>query len=104
MIELDTTIIDEIGLKDLPQESKEQLLEIYLQAIELKVGQVIDGRLSDIQTDEMMDIIKAEDQGKLNEWLKVNVPDYEEIVKEQAYILKEDFKKDPEAFKLSLNN
>ncbi len=102
MIKLSTSLIDEIGLSDLSEEAKEKLLVTFIQAVELKVGQVIDNQLSEAQTAQMFEIIKTQDQAKLDEWLKVNVPNYEEITLEQIEFLKEDFKKEPQIFAASV--
>ncbi len=102
MINLDTSLINDIGLSDLSNESKNALLEIFVQAVDLRVGQIVDERLSDSQTLEMMEIIKTEDQTKLSQWLKVNLPDYEEITQKQVELLKEEYKKEPELLKSAL--
>jgi hypothetical protein len=86
---LQQTIIEELGLAELPQEKQDELL--------VKIGEVVMKRIY-LDT---MERLEKEDQEKLVElmdknpegvenFLKEKIPDYEEFVKKSV----EDFKKE----------
>lgn len=76
MFQLDDKFLEEVGLGGLPDEQKQEFLAYFREQLELRVGTRLSEGLSDAQLDEFESFINR-DEAKVNEWLQVNAPDYE---------------------------
>jgi hypothetical protein len=86
---LQQTIIDELGLGDLPQEKQEELLvktgEVVMKRIYLETME----NLEKADQDKLLDLMDNNPEG-VEAFLKEKFPDYDEFVKKVV----EDFKKE----------
>ena len=71
MIKLDVTIIDEVGLSELPEEVKKKLFETFAEKLELNVGTVLSSQMTSEQLNEFMALIEAKKQDEAREWLEI---------------------------------
>lgn len=89
-LQLDDDFLNDLGLGAASDDKKQAFLGQVLETLELRVG----NRLSENLTDEQLDdfertVGQAEDSGDAAEqWLKVNNPNYEQIVQEELSKLK----------------
>ena len=76
-MEFDENFLQEVGLAAMPEAQKQSFLDYVQEELEVRIG---------MKVAEGMDIAKLrefeaiEDDEKAVEWLKVNRPDYKEIV------------------------
>lgn len=77
MFQLDDKFLQDVGLGDLPEDQKKMFLDHFREQLELRVGTKLSEGLSDVQLEEFESFIDRKDE-KVNEWLAVNVPNYEE--------------------------
>ena len=76
-MEFDENFLQEVGLAAMPEAQKQSFLDYVQEELEVRIG---------MRVAEGMDIAKLrefeaiEDDEKAVEWLKVNRPDYKEIV------------------------
>jgi len=102
MIKLDITILDEVGLGDLPEEEKKKLFETFVETLELNVGTVLSEQMSDEQLNEFMKLVDANKQDEARKWLEDNAPTYKDVVASELEKLKKDMKDNAEAIKDSI--
>lgn len=76
MFQLDDKFLEDIGLKDLPEEQKKDFLEHIYQELELRVGTKLSDGLSDEQLDEFEKIIDN-NTITIDGWLEQHQPDYQ---------------------------
>lgn len=76
MFQLDDKFLEDIGLKDLPEDEKKAFLEHIYQELELRVGTKLSDGLSDEQLDEFEKIIDHNSLA-IDNWLAENQPDYQ---------------------------
>ncbi len=76
-------IIKELGIDQLPPEKQEEILtamtEVILKRIILRVLENFD----EAQKDEFEKVCSAGDQDQVNNYLMANVPDYENVIKDE---------------------
>ena len=77
MFQLDDKFLQDVGLGDLPADQKQMFLDHFREQLELRVGTRLSEGLSDAQLEEFESFIDRNDE-KVNAWLAVNVPQYEE--------------------------
>lgn len=94
MFQLDDKFLADIGLNDLPEDQKKPFLEHIYNELELRVGTKLSEGLSDVQLEEFEKIIDR-DEIKINEWLALNAPNYQQD---------EAFARLAEAAKLDIND
>ncbi len=85
----DTAWLKAVGLVNLQPETAKGFLQAARFRLEMAVGIKIRQRLSDAEADELEALIDRDDQAQVTSWLKVHIPDQEEIVREQFQILTE---------------
>ena len=92
----DTTLpVDEqflaaFGLSNLPDESKDKALDDVLYNLNTAVARRISNQLSEAQLDDFDKIMSGEfSKEQVDSWLKQNVPNYTQIVEEEANKLRE---------------
>lgn len=76
MFQLDDKFLEDIGLKDLPEEQKKAFLEHIYQELELRVGTRLSDGLSDEQLDEFEKIIDN-NTITIDNWLAQHQPSYQ---------------------------
>lgn len=91
--QIQKTLLDELGLSDLSRDKKERLLikmtEVLLKRIFLETM----GKLSERGRKEYESLVEnGASPRQMEEFLKANIPDYEEIVREVIDELKEKMK------------
>lgn len=75
MFQLDEKFLDEIGLRDLPNDQKRPFLQHIYEELELRVGTRLSDGLSDEQLEEFESIIDHKTD-VINNWLEKNIPQY----------------------------
>lgn len=77
MFQLDDKFLQDVGLGALPEDQKKMFLDHFREQLELRVGTRLSDGLSDAQMSEFESFIDRKDD-KVNEWLAVNVPQFEQ--------------------------
>lgn len=80
MLELDTELLDQLGLGSLSPESKKAFLEQMYSTMELRVGVLLASTLSAEAMREFEQLVDAGDEEASLAWLEANCPDYREAV------------------------
>ncbi len=87
------TIIEELGLQDLPQEKKEELLvkigEVLVKRIYLETME----RLEKSDQEKLVDLMDSNPDG-IEDFLKEKIPNYEDFVKNVVDEFKKEIKED----------
>lgn len=102
MIKLDITVLDEVGLGDLPEEEKKKLFETFVETLELNVGTVLSEKMTDQQLEDFMKLVNANQQEEAKNWLEANAPNYKEVVAQELEKLKSDMKTNAQAIRESI--
>lgn len=103
MIQINNSLLDEVGLGNLGEDDKKNLLTKLYETLELKVGQKLASQMSDKQLDEFDRYFQAKDEKGAFMWLESNFPNYKEIVQEQFDVLKDELKTSSARILESLN-
>jgi len=82
-VQLDEELLNELGFGDFPEEEKEAILTKMMQALEMRMGMRIAEILSNEQLVEFNKLTGAGKDAEAQQWLKDNVPNYEEIANEE---------------------
>jgi carboxylesterase type B len=104
MIKLDITILDEVGLGDLPEDEKKKLFETFVETLELNVGTVLSAQMKEEQLAEFMKLADQNEQGKARDWLENNAPNYKAVVADELDKLKNDMKNNASAIRTSIED
>jgi len=84
MLKLDADWLESVGLRYLPATIKSDFLSVVYEEIERRVGMELSSVLTDSELGEFENlIVKDEDDASLR-WLETNLPNYQEVVDEQA--------------------
>lgn len=98
---LDDNFLNDVGLGNATPEQKQALVQRLLETLELRVGTRLAEELSEEQVDEFETMTPAESdpqeivvqkQQLLEEWLKANHPNHEDVIAEELEILKQELK------------
>ncbi len=92
LVTLDDEFIADIGLSDLSDTEKQQVLEDVRTSLEAKVGVKLVQGLSEEQVNQFNDIIKGDDSKVAMDWLENNVPNYQDVVMEELEAIVEQIK------------
>jgi len=105
MIKLDDNLLQQLGLGDLPEAERKQLLAHIYETLQLRVGTTLAQQMSDAQLDEFESIIQPADggempqgdlddatQAKAAQWLEQNFPSYKDVVQNELETLKGEIK------------
>ena len=97
---LNDDFLTQIGLGDLAESEKQYFREYALQTLQLRIGERLGTDLSEDQIEALgkqftiephdPDEIIEKKQQAVNEWLKTNHPNYEQVVTEEVEKLKQD--------------
>jgi succinate dehydrogenase flavin-adding protein (antitoxin of CptAB toxin-antitoxin module) len=90
VIQLDSALLDTVGLRRLPDWEKDLLLRHLYETLETRVGLRLADRMTNTQLDEFEQFFEAEDDDGAFEWLESNFPDYKDIVTAEFEALKAD--------------
>lgn len=90
MLKIDNNLLDDIGLGDLPDEEKAQMLKHIYDTLEMRVGMTLAAQMSDEQLDEFEDLAKSNDDAGALNWLESNFPDYKKVVEAELIKLKDE--------------
>ena len=88
MIQINDTLLQEIGLGSLPQAEKTSLLNHIYETLELRVGMRLADQMSNEQLDEFEKYFEAKDDKGAFTWLETNFPNYKDIVQQEFDKLK----------------
>ncbi len=88
MIKIDTALLQEIGLGNLPAPDKDGLLKHIYETLEMRVGMRLADQMTDQQLDEFERYFEAKDDAGAFKWLEGNFPNYKDIVQQEFDKLK----------------
>lgn len=91
-INLDRSLLDELGLSGLPENEKSSLLSHIYETLEMRVGMRLADQMSNEQLEEFEKYFEAKDDTGAFRWLETNFPNYKEIVQDEFNKLKEEVK------------
>src|SRR3954469_76598 len=79
-------LLNRMGLADLPEEEKQETLENILVTLDTRVANRVAEELSEEQINQFSQMADVEDPGEqaIADWLKNNVPNYEQVLNEEA--------------------
>lgn len=95
MLKLDNTLLEEIGLGNLPDAQKRQMLQHIYDTLELRVGTHLANQMTDKQLEEFEKFIDAggdANQAQALQWLEANLPNYKQVVQDTFEALKAEVK------------
>lgn len=93
MLKIDNSLLQEIGLGDLPMEEKDLLITQVYEQLEVRVGTRLAENMTDAQLEEFdSKYMQTQDQEGAIQWLQQNFPDYPKVVEEELYKLKDELK------------
>lgn len=74
---IDEMFMEEVGLGDMPAGEKQAFMDHAEEELEVRVGHAVSLGLTDQQ---LKDFEELDDGGQAAAWLKINVPNFREIV------------------------
>jgi|ERR1017187_2580901 predicted RNA-binding Zn ribbon-like protein len=87
-LRIDNSLLQEIGLAELPPEDKTSLLKHVYETLEMRVGMRLADQMTNEQLDEFEQFFNAKDDAGAFRWLETNFPNYKEIVADEFTKLK----------------
>lgn len=85
MDDSDTQLIKAMGLDGLPDDEKQEAIENFLTALNNNLGQRVAEVLPDEKVDEFEALLEGEPEPEaVAGWLQQNVPDYMQLVEDEA--------------------
>lgn len=88
MIQINDSLLNELGLGSLPTEERKNLLNHIYETLELRVGMRLADQMTNQQLDEFEKYFEAKDDKGAFNWLETNFPNYKDIVQEEFDKLK----------------
>lgn len=86
---VDDQFLAAMGLTKLGEEEKKEALETILYTLNMRVGMRVSEQLSEEQLDQFEQLTSREpDQEALSAWLGQNVPNYSQIIEEEAQTMR----------------
>jgi hypothetical protein len=82
-MKLDASLLEELGLGGLSAEAKTSLLKHMYQTLTLRVGNRLTEPMTIPQLDELEQFYAAGDDEGTFRWLKINIPNYRDIVADE---------------------
>lgn len=92
-MQVDDQFLSAMGLDGLNEEQKQKALDDILYTLNANVGQRVAEILNEGQLDEFDKLTSDEaavNEDELSKWLEQNVPNYKQIVEEEAQKMKDD--------------
>jgi hypothetical protein len=81
----DNDILETMDLGGLSDDQKTQALDNILRTLHLRVGQRVIELLDEEQLTEFEELLLAQDQMKIEGWLKENIEHYDQLVTEELF-------------------
>lgn len=88
MLKIDNSLLEEIGLGDLPEAEKNSFLKHIYETLEMRVGIRLADQMTNEQLDEFERYFEAKDDAGAFKWLETNFPNYKDIVQQEFNKLK----------------
>src|ERR1700744_6640968 len=88
MLKIDNSLLQDVGLGDLPAAEKNSFLKHIYETLEMRVGMRLADQMSNEQLDEFEEYFEAKDDAGAFKWLETNFPNYKDIVQEEFDKLK----------------
>lgn len=88
MLKIDNSLLQEVGLGDLPSAEKNSFLKHIYETLEMRVGIRLADQMSNQQLDEFERYFEAKDDAGAFKWLETNFPNYKDIVQQEFDKLK----------------
>ena len=82
-MQFDEDYLGQVGLGEMPEERKAEFLRYIQETLEIRVGQRMSEGMSDAKLLEFDELAKGGDTEEIQEWIKVNRPDYREIARDE---------------------
>jgi len=90
--EQDKSFIEKLGLQRLSEEQQAKQLQSFYATLKLRVGMVLEEKLSDEQLIEFEKISESGDQEAITAWLTKAVPDYDQVMATEMEALVQEIK------------
>jgi len=87
----DQSIIDILGIQALPDERKAELVDKTTELVQKRLLVKIFDVLPEGKRDEFEQALDSEDPAKINDFLAENVPNLQDLVKEEVNSIKQQF-------------
>jgi hypothetical protein len=102
MLKIDTDLLAEVGLEEMPTWERDLLLAYIYETLEMRVGIKLADRFNDEELDEFEVFFEQKDEHGAFEWLQQKAPDYKEIVAAEFETLKKEMSNEvPSILKMS---
>src|SRR3954470_2256454 len=88
MLKIDNSLLQEVGLGNLPETEKNTFLKHIYETLEMRVGIRLADQMSNQQLDEFEQYFEAKDDAGAFKWLETNFPNYKDIVQQEFDKLK----------------
>ena len=92
MFQLDSNLLQELNLGDLPAAEKNKMLGHIYETLEMRVGMKLAEQMSNDQLDEFEAFIDRNDEAGALKWLETNFPNYKQVVADELELLKAEIK------------
>lgn len=92
LVTLDDEFLADIGLSDLSDAEKQQVLEDVRTTLEARVGVKLVRGLSEEQVKQFNDFIAGDDPKTAMDWIEKNIPNYQDIVMQELDLIIEQIK------------
>ncbi len=89
---LDYAFLEEVGLKDLPEDEWLVMLEYIQEVLEVRVGRSLAKGLPDELLEEFYSHARQNRSKEALAWIRKNVPNYSEVVRSEMTKLKQEIK------------
>jgi len=88
MLKIDNSLLQEVGLGNLPDSEKNSFLKHIYETLEMRVGVRLADQMTNQQLDEFEQYFEAKDDAGAFRWLETNFPNYKDIVQQEFDKLK----------------
>ena len=87
-------IMEEMGLSALDDKRKQEIMDKMVGLVCDRIILKLMGRISDVEVDEANEIMISEDEDRQLEFLRIKMPDFNEILDEEINAVKAEILKD----------
>ncbi len=98
LVTLDDEFLADIGLSDITDAEKQQVLEDVRTTLEAKVGVKLIQGLSDEQVNQFNDITTGDEPQPAIDWMETNIPNYQDVVMQELDTIVEQIKNNTMSF------
>ncbi|HPM38995.1 MAG TPA: DUF5663 domain-containing protein [Candidatus Pacearchaeota archaeon] len=88
------SIMEEMGLSALDDKRKQEIMDKMVGLVCDRIILKLMGRISDVEVDEANEIMTSEDEDRQLEFLRIKMPDFNEILDEEINAVKAEILKD----------